>query len=144
MFSVKLREALNRYENRSISAVQVMQELIELARELRAEQERGRGLNLKWEEVAFYDALAEHGGVRDVMDGQTLAAIAHDLVDEIRRSITIDWSQKESVRARMRSMIKRLLRRHGYPPDKQDAAVLRVLEQAEASCMAWSVEASRA
>jgi type I restriction enzyme R subunit len=138
VFSARLREALNRYENRSISAAQVVQELIELARTMRAERERGQTLNLQWEELAFYDALAEHGGVREVMSDAVLAAIAHDLVDNIRRSVTIDWAQRESVRARMRAMIKRLLRRHGYPPDQQDAAVARVLEQAEATCMDWS------
>jgi type I restriction enzyme R subunit len=137
IFSDKLHDALNRYQNRSLSALQVVQELIAIARAMRAEQDRGQSLGLSWDELAFYDALTAHEGVREVMSDEVLAAIAHDLVDQIRASVTIDWSQKESVRARMRAMIKRLLRRHGYPPDRQEAAVARVLEQVEVSCVAW-------
>ena len=89
------------------------------------------------DELAFYDALAHHGDVVQVMGDKTLAAVAHDLVDTIRNSVTIDWTQKQSVRARLRSRVRRLLRRHGYPPDKA-AALDTVIEQAEQVCKDWA------
>ncbi len=87
--------------------------------------------------MAFYDALVDHGNVKELMGDDVLAAIAHDLVAAIRSSVTIDWTQKEAVRADMRRKVKRLLRRHGYPPDKQAAAVVTVIEQAEVVCREW-------
>ena len=95
-------------------------------------------IGLTEDELAFYDALAAHGDVRNVMGDKVLAAIAHDLVKAIRASVTIDWTQRESVRAAMRSKVKRLLRQHGYPPDKQELAVVTVIEQAEMVCREWS------
>ena len=87
--------------------------------------------------MAFYDALADHGDVKEVMGDETLAAIAHELVETIRSSASIDWTQKQAVRADMRRKVKRLLRRHGYPPDKQEEAVLTVIEQAEVVARDW-------
>ncbi|MFW6175519.1 MAG: type I restriction enzyme endonuclease domain-containing protein, partial [Acidobacteriota bacterium] len=87
--------------------------------------------------LAFYDALAAHENVREVMGDETLTKIAHDLVRSIRRSVTIDWTQKEAVRAKMRAQVRRLLRHHGYPPDKRPAAVETVLSQAETLCRDW-------
>jgi len=94
------------------------------------------------DELAFYDALVTHGGVKEVMGDDVLARVAHDLVEAIRGSVTIDWTQKESVRARMRSKIKRLLRKNGYPPNKRQAAVDTVIEQAEQVCRDWATEAA--
>src|SRR5690606_189801 len=99
---------------------------------------RGDALGLTEDELAFYDALADHGNVRDVMGDALLSVIAHDLVHAIRQSVTIDWTQKESARANIRRRVKRLLRKHGYPPDKQDAAVLTGIEQAERVCRDWA------
>ena len=136
-FSEMLETTLQRYRNRTIQAAQVILELIELAREVRDAPQRGAALGLSDDELAFYDALADHGDVREVMGDTTLAAIAHELVAAIRRSVSIDWTQKEAVRARMRAMVRRLLRRHGYPPDMQPAAVETVLRQAETLCRDW-------
>jgi type I restriction enzyme R subunit len=136
-FSEMLEQTLLRYRNRTIQAAQVILELIEMARELRDAPRRGEAFGLSDDELAFYDALADHGNVRQVMGDATLAAIAHELTEAIRRSVTIDWTQKESVRARMRAMVKRLLRRRGYPPDQEPAAVETVLRQAETLCRDW-------
>lgn len=139
-FSEMLQESLNRYRNRGLQAAQVIVELIGLAREVREAPRRGDELGLSEDELAFYDALADHEGVTDVMNDDTLSEIARELVDEIRRSVTIDWTQKEAVRAKMRSKVRRLLRKHGYPPDKQKAAVHTVIEQAEHLCRDWATE----
>lgn len=137
-FSEMLERTLLRYQNRTIEAAQVILELIEMAKQLRDQPKRGEALGLTDDELAFYDALAEHGGVREVMGDNVLAAIAHDLVEAIRGSVTIDWTQKEAVRADMRRKVKRLLRHHGYPPDKQEKAVVVVIEQAERVCKDWA------
>lgn len=139
-FSEMLQETLNRYRNKSLQAAQVLLELIEVAREVRDAPKRGEALGLEEDELAFYDALAAHEGVTDVMGDETLSEIARDLVESIRRSVTIDWTQKEAVRAKMRSQIKRLLRKHGYPPDKREEAVVTVIEQAVTRCQDWALE----
>lgn len=136
-FSEMLERTLNQYTNRSLEAAEVILELIELAKQMRDSPKRGEALGLNEDELAFYDALVAHGDVRDVMGDDSLTTIAHELVDAIRSSVTIDWTQKETVRAKMRSMVKRLLRRHGYPPDKREAAVVTVIEQAEQLCRDW-------
>ena len=100
---------------------------------------RGDELGLTEDEMAFYDALVAHGGVKEVMGDDVLARFAHDLVDAIRSSGTIDWTRKEAVRARMRSKIKRLLRHHGYPPDKREEAVATVIEQTEQVRREWGM-----
>jgi type I restriction enzyme R subunit len=137
-FSEMLERTLLAYTNRSLEAAQVILELIEMAKQMRDAPKRGETLGLTEDELAFYDALVNHGGVKEIMGDKVLAAIAHDLVDAIRSSVTIDWVQKEAVRADMRRKVKKLLRKHGYPPDMQAEAVLTVLEQAEAVCKDWS------
>ena len=137
-FSEMLERTLARYQNRSIEAAQVILELIEMAKQMRDTPKRGAALGLTEDELAFYDALVDHGDVKELMGDAVLAAIAHDLVQAIRGSVTIDWTQKEAVRADMRRKVKRLLKKHGYPPDKQDGAVKTVLEQAEQVCRDWS------
>jgi type I restriction enzyme R subunit len=137
-FSEMLERTLIRYQNRTLSAAQVILELIEMAKQLRDAPKRGDAFGLTEDELAFYDALADHAGVREVMGDAVLAAIAHDLVEAIRGSVTIDWTQKEAVRADMRRKVKRLLRKHGYPPDKQEKAVVVVIQQAERVCKDWA------
>jgi type I restriction enzyme R subunit len=136
-FSEMLESTLLRYQNRTLEAAEVILELIKMAREIRDAPKRGEKLGLTDDELAFYDALADHSGVREVMGDEILATIAHDLVEEIRKSVSIDWRQKESVRARMRRRIKKLLRKYGYPPDKREEAVITVIEQAEQVCRDW-------
>jgi type I restriction enzyme R subunit len=136
-FSEMLQETINRYRNGALETTEVIRELIGMAEELRAEAQRGNALGLSDDELAFYDALVAQGGVREVMDDAALGVIASDLVKAIRESVTLDWTQKETVRAKMRARVKRLLRRHGYPPDKQEDAVRTVLRQAEA--FGWTV-----
>ncbi|MFH1467840.1 MAG: type I restriction endonuclease subunit R [Pseudomonadota bacterium] len=137
-FSEMLERTLIRYQNRTLSAAQVILELIEMAKQLRDAPRRGVALGLTEDELAFYDALVDHAGVREVMGDAVLATIAHDLVEAIRGSVTIDWTQKEAVRADMRRKVKRLLRKHGYPPDKQAKAVVVVIQQAERVCRDWA------
>jgi type I restriction enzyme R subunit len=108
-FSEMLERTLLRYQNRTIEAAQVILELIEMSKQLRDQPKRGEALGLTDDELAFYDALADHGGVREVMGDKMLATIAHDLVEAIRGSVTIDWTQKEAVRADMRRKVKKLL-----------------------------------
>ena len=136
-FSEMLERTLASYQNRTIETAQVIMELIGMAKEMRDSPKRGESLGLNDDELAFYDALIDHGDVREVMGDEILAKIAHDLVESIRKSVTIDWTQKEAVRADLRRKVKRLLRRHGYPPDKRAAAVITVLEQAEQVAREW-------
>lgn len=137
-FSELLEKTLLAYQNRTLESAQVIAELIAMAKELRDTPKRNQQLGLSEDELAFYDALAAHGDVRSVMGDEVLAAIAHDLVTTIRNSVTIDWTQREAVRAAMRSKVKRLLRQHGYPPDQADAAIRTVIEQAETLCKDWA------
>ncbi len=137
-FSEMLEKTLLAYTNRTLEAAQVILELISMAKEVRDAPKRGDTLGLTEDELAFYDALVDHGNVKEVMGDTVLAAIAHELVEAIRSSVSIDWTQKEAVRADMRRKVKKLLRKHGYPPDKQAVAVVTVLEQAEALCKDWA------
>ena len=137
-FSEMLERTLLRYQNRTVEAAQVILELIEMAKQMRDAPKRGDKLGLTEDELAFYDALIDHGDVKEVMGDTVLAAIAHDLVEAIRNSVTIDWTQKEAVRADMRRKVKRLLRKHGYPPDKREEAIVTVIEQAERVAKDWA------
>ena len=131
-FSELLESALRRYRNRAIEAAEVIEELLELARELRESEDRGERLGLEAEELAFYDALRDNQSAIDVLGDETLRAIARELVETVRRDATLDWTMRENVRAKLRLAVKRVLRRHGYPPDKQEEATLTVIKQAEA------------
>ena len=130
-FREMLQASILKYQNRGIETAEVLQELIELARKLKAAQQRGEVLGLNESEVAFYDALATNGSAVEVLGDETLKQIARELADRIRRSATIDWTIKETVRAEMRAMVRRLLRKYKYPPDQQEAATELVLTQAE-------------
>lgn len=130
-FSQMLTEAVKRYTNRSLTTAEIIAELVALAKEMRENQKRAEELGLSEAEVALYDAVIQNDSAILQMGDEVLKTIARELVETIRRSATIDWMQKESVRARMRSRIKRLLAKYKYPPDKQEAAVKLIIEQAE-------------
>jgi len=136
-FAELLERAIRRYQNRTIEAAQVIEELIHLAREMRAADRRGEDLGLSEDELAFYDALAENKSAVQVLGDETLRDIARELVEVVRRNVTIDWTERENVRARLRVLVKRVLRRYGYPPDKQEKATKLVLEQTEVLCSRW-------
>jgi len=137
-FSERLEEAIARYHNRAIDSVQVIQELIELAKEMQASLKRGEDLGLTADEIAFYDALAENRSAVDVIGSQGLRELAQQIVRRIKPLVTIDWSVKENVRAQLRVEVRRLLRRYGYPPDLQQMAVDLVMEQASVICDRWT------
>ena len=122
---------MTRYRNRTIEAAQVIEELIELAREMREADARSQRLGLSEDELAFYDALAANDSAVQVMGDEQLKTIARDLVGTVRKNVSIDWTLRESARANLRRMVRRALNRHGYPPDQQDKAVQTVIQQAE-------------
>lgn len=136
-FSELLEQTLRRYQNRAIEAAQVIEEMIALARDLRAANARGEPLGLSQEELAFYDTLETNDSAVKVLGDETLRDIARELVRTVRNNISIDWTMRETVRAQMRVMIKRILRKYGYPPDKQEKATHTVLEQAELLTEIW-------
>jgi type I restriction enzyme R subunit len=129
-----LEQSIRRYQNRAIEAAQVIEELIALAKDLRAADKRGEDLGLTEDEVAFYDALGANDSAVQVLGDATLRLIAQELLQTVRENVTIDWTVRENVRSRMRVMVKRILRKYGYPPDKQARATELVLEQAEVIC----------
>jgi type I restriction enzyme R subunit len=137
-FSEMLASVIARYQNRSIETAQVMEELIEMAKKFREAATRGETLGLSEDEVLFYDALATNeSAVRELTD-ETLKKIAHELTENLRQNLSVDWSERDSVRAKLRLMVKRILRKYKYPPDLQDAAVELVLQQAQALGENWS------
>ena len=138
LFSEMLQQTILKYQNRSIEAAQIIPELIELARGMRQAHQRGENLGFSEEELAFYDALEVNDGAVKVLGGETLKTIARELVEAVRRNVTIDWTVKESARAKLRTMVKHFLRKYGYPPDKQEKATQTVLEQAELLCKDWA------
>lgn len=141
-FAEMLENAIKRYQNRAIETAQVIEELIALARDIREAGKRGEELGLTEDEVAFYDALEVNDSAVAVLGDETLRLIAQELVRAVRNSVTIDWTVRENVRAQMRVIIKRILRRYGYPPDKQARATELVLEQAEVLCKDWATSAA--
>lgn len=137
-FAQMLEEAIRKYQNKAIEAAAVIEELIELARKMREANKRGEELNLREDELAFYDALEVNDSAVKVLGDETLRQIAKELVETVRSNVTIDWMLRESVQARLRVMVKRILRKHGYPPDKEKKATDTVLAQAELICKDWA------
>ena len=138
-FAGMLEDAIRRYQNQDrIEAAQVIEELIELAKEMREDFARGQELGLNEDELAFYDALETNDSAVKVLGDETLRTIAQELVETVRRNTTIDWTVRESVRAGMRNAIRRVLRKHGYPPDKEKKAIDTVIEQAELLSEEWT------
>ena len=125
---------MNAYHNRAIATHEILEELMELARQIREVGSRGEDLGLNDDELAFYDALAENESAVEAMGSDKLKVIAGELVTQVRKSVTIDWAVRVSARAKIRVIVRRILRKHGYPPDMQDAATKLVLEQAEVIC----------
>jgi type I restriction enzyme R subunit len=142
-FSQLLEDAIRRYQNRAIETAQVIEELIALAKDMREADRRGENLGLTEDEIAFYDALEVNDSAVKVLGDETLRTIAQELVRTVRENVRIDWTARENVRAQMRVMVKRILRRYGYPPDKQARATELVLEQAEVLCRDWAEESSQ-
>ena len=140
-FTALLDDAIRRYQNRTIDASMVVVELIGLAKDLHQAAKRGEEMGLSDVELAFYDALAQNQSALEVMGQKELAVIATELVKHVRRNATIDWTVKQTARAKMRVLVKRILRKYGYPPDLQDAATKTVLEQAEALAAQWATSA---
>lgn len=139
-FVKMLEETIKKYQNQTIEAAQVIAELVELAKKIREEKERGSELNLTEDEIAFYDALCESDSAVMEIGDDTLKQIAQELVAMLRKNTTIDWTLKEQVRAKLRVYVKKLLNKYGYPPDKQEQATKTVLEQAEVLCKDWGNE----
>jgi type I restriction enzyme R subunit len=137
VFSEKLKKTLNAYHNRAIATQEVIEELIKLAKEIDAAGKRGQDLGLTDDEVAFYDALAANKSAVEAMGDEKLKVIAAELITQVRKSVTIDWTLRESARAKIRVMVKRILNKYGYPPDLQEEAVKTVLMQAELLCADW-------
>jgi type I restriction enzyme R subunit len=139
LFSELLETAIRKYQNRAIQTAQVIEELIDLAKQMREEAAKGAELGLTEDEVAFYDALGVNDSAVQVLGDETLKTIARELVETVRRNTTIDWTVRENVRANLRVLVKRILRKYGYPPDKQEKATDTVLEQAETLSADWQV-----
>jgi type I restriction enzyme R subunit len=133
-----LERTIRAYQNRAIETAQVIEELISIAKEIREADKRGEELHLTEDEVAFYDALEVNDSAVKVLGDETLQEIARELVKMVRNNVTIDWTVKETVRAKLRVMVKRILRKYGYPPDKQEKATQTVLEQAELLARDWA------
>lgn len=138
-FSERLEDAVARYHANAITTAEVLQELIQLAKDIRAARQRGEEQGLSEDEIAFYDALAENESAIQMMGDDKLKLIAHELLVSLRENVSVDWAHRDSARARMRVLVKRILRKYGYPPDLQDAAVQTVLQQAEALSSTWGV-----
>ncbi len=139
LFSEMLANAIRKYQNRALEAAQVIEELIGLAKQMRESAARGEKLHLTDDEVAFYDALETNDSAVKVLGDETLRTIARELVETVRKNTTIDWTMRENVRAHLRVLVKRILRKYGYPPDKQEKATLTVLEQAEVLSVNWAL-----
>ena len=138
-FAEMLELAIRRYQNRAIEAAQVIEELIGLAKKMREANARGEQLGLTEDELAFYDALETNDSAVKILGDETLRKIAQELVATVRANVTIDWTLRENVKAQLRVLVKRILRKHGYPPDKQEKATQTVLEQAEVLSEEWVV-----
>ena len=137
-FMEMLDKTIKKYTNKTIEAAQVIEELIELARKVREEKNRGKDMKMNEDEIAFYDALIDHDGVKDIMGDDTLRKIALELTEMLRKNVAIDWTLRESVQATLRLKVKKILKKYGYPPDKQKKAVETVLKQAELVAKEWA------
>jgi len=137
-FAKLLENSIRKYQNRAIEAPQVIEELIGIAKDMREAEQRGEKLGLTEEEAAFYDALGTNDSAVQALGDENLRFIAQELTKTIRENVTIDWTEREAVRAKLRVMVKRILRKYGYPPDKQEQATKTVLEQAEVLCAEWA------
>jgi len=138
-FSEMLEASIRKYQNRAIETAKVIEELIAVAKQMREDAARGVQLGLTDDEVAFYDALEVNDSAVKVLGDETLRTIARELVKTVRQNTSIDWNVRENVRAHIKVLVKRILRKYGYPPDKQEKATQTVLEQAEVLSEGWAV-----
>ena len=134
-FAEMLEQTIRRYQNRAIEAAQVIEELIQLDKDMREANACG---NFSEDELAFYDALGTNDSAVKVLGDETLRTIARELVVTVHNNVTIDWALRENVRAQLRVLVKRILRKYGYPPDRQEKATQTVLEQAEVLSAGWA------
>lgn len=132
-----LDRAMNRYQNNLLSTAEIIDELIKIANELRKADSRAQTMNMTSDELAFYDALSLNESAAEVMGDDQLQTIAREVADKVRKNATIDWSVKESVRARLMVIVRRILKKYGYPPDKQEKAIALVMKQAETLADDW-------
>ena len=139
-FSEMLKNTLNVYHNRAIATQEVIEELITLAKDMDSATKRGEALGLNEDEIAFYDALAANESAVQAMGSAELRVIATELVTQVRKSVSIDWTLRDSSRARIKVMVKRILKKYGYPPDLQEEATKTVLAQAELLSDIWALE----
>jgi len=137
-FADLLEQAVRKYQNRAIETAEVIEELIGLAKQMRAANQRGESIGLTEDELAFYDALETNDSAVKVLGEPTLKEIARELVSTVKKNVTIDWTMRENVRAHLRVIVKRILRKYGYPPDKQEKATALVLEQTEVLSLDWA------
>ena len=137
-FSDRLQATLNKYHSRTIETAQIIEELISMAKDISKATEHEKKLGLNFDELAFYDALADNEKALTEMGDDILKKIAQELTNKLRKSISVDWQKRESVRAKMRNMIRIILRRYKYPPDKQVEAMALVMKQAEALSDEWT------
>ena len=137
-FSDLLANTIKRYQNRAIETAQVIEELIDMAKKFREAAGRAENLGLSEDEIRFYDALAENESAVIELTDETMKKIAQELTQKLRQSITVDWYSRESVRATLRLMVKRILKKYKYPPDKQDSAIELILQQTQALGEAWA------
>lgn len=126
-----LQEAIRKYQNNLLTSVEVIDELIRMAKEIRESDEELEASGLSVDEIAFYDALIDNESAKEVLGDDTLREIASELVEKVKKNASIDWTIRETVRAKLRVLVKRTLRKYGYPPDKQKSATEKVLKQAE-------------
>ena len=137
-FSEMLEAALRKYQNNLLTTAQVIEELIQLAKEIKVSDDKAADLGLSDDEIAFYDALALNESAKEVMGDDTLRSLAQVLVQRVRQNMSIDWTIKESARAKLRTTVRRLLREYGYPPDQQKLATENILLQTELLADEWS------
>ena len=136
-FAEMLEKAVRKYQNRAIEAAEIIQELIDIAHKMQEAQSRGEKMGLSEDEVAFYDALADNESAIKVMGDENLKFLAQELVVKVKQNVSIDWTLRENARAQIRVMVKKILRKYGYPPDMEKKATELVLEQAEVLCREW-------
>lgn len=136
-FAEMLKQAVRRFQNRAIEAARVIEETVGLAKDMRCAHERGERLGLTEDEMVFYDALETNDSAVKILGDETLRTIAREVAEAVRKNVTIDWTVRENMRAQLRVIVKRILRKYGYPPDKQERATQTVLEQAEVLCSEW-------
>jgi type I restriction enzyme R subunit len=137
-FSKRLIDAMRRYTNNALTTAQIIAELVQVAKDLSADSQRARDLRLNEDELAFYDAVATNGSAKRILGDEVLAAIARDLTRAIRADVTVDWTIREQVQAKLRSKVKRLLAKYGYPPDAEPRAIELVLEQTKTFAEEWT------